>query len=244
MSAKGGHSGGSWKVAYADFVTAMMALFLVLWLTSQDQKIRDAVERAFNHPYTVLTDRGLGVMPGQNPENQKRPDSRRDATAKAELDLLRQINQDLLQSLSIENQDELRPTIRLELLPDGLRVSVFDRARRAIFQTETAELTHYGKWVLSTLAWTVSRYPSFKIEVEGHTEQKAPPTPAAVDRWQLTSDRANAARRMLVEQGVFNAQIRRVVGYADTIPLPDADPTDEANRRVTIMLKLDPTKYL
>lgn len=236
MSKKGGHHGGAWKVAYADFVTAMMALFLVLWLTSQDQKIRDAVERAFNHPFSSPTRMSTGIIPNEQVQAVQSKEGNFDSASKAELDMLRRLNDDMLQALQSNNDDQEK-TVALELSPDGLRVSVFDRARQAVFEKDTAVLTKYGTWVLTTLAWQISRYGNFLIEVEGHTE-KGRTVNEKLDDWELTSNRANVARRVLLQQGVGAGQIRRVVGYADTVPMANLDPGDEANRRVTVMLKV------
>ena len=236
MSKKGAHHGGAWKVAYADFVTAMMALFLVLWLTSQDQKIRDAVERAFNHPFSSPVKMSTGIIPNEQVQAVQSKHGNFDSASKAELDMLRRLNDDLVTALQT-NENDQNKTVALELTPDGLRVSVFDRARQAIFEKDTAALTNYGKWVLTTLAWQISRYANFLIEVEGHTE-KGRTVNENLDDWELTSNRANVARRVLLQQGVSTGQVRRVVGYADTVPMVNLDPGDEANRRVTIMLKV------
>jgi chemotaxis protein MotB len=230
-----GHHGGAWKVAYADFVTAMMALFLVLWLTSQDQKVRDAVQRAFTHPFTSVTESSPGVTggksPGDSPDDRTGPE--RSASA-MELEMLRKLNEDLMQAL--EQTSDNSKSIALEMTKEGLRISVFDRAKKPVFEADSVALTKYGRWILSTMAWNLSRYKSFKIEVEGHTEQSAIPR-ESLDLWELTSGRANTARRLLLQHGVESQQVRRVTGYADTMPMADVDPSDEANRRITIMLK-------
>lgn len=242
MAKRDGHHGGAWKVAYADFVTAMMALFLVLWLTSQDQKIRDAVERAFNHPFSSATKMSTGIIPNENMQALRSSQGNFDSASKVELDMLRRLNEDLAQSLQ-NNPDEYgRSTVALEMTPEGLRISVFDRAQKAIFEADTAALTKYGKWVLTTLAWPIARYSNFLIEVEGHTEKSRLPK-QDLDPWELTSTRANVARRVLLEQGVKPEQVRRVVGYSDTAPMPNTNPADEANRRVTIMLKASHSKF-
>ena len=99
----------------------------------------------------------------------------------------------------------------------------------------------YGDWVFSTLAWEISRYKTFKIELEGHTETGPGPDREAHTKWELSADRANAARRKLVQNGVSAAQVCKVSGYADTEPMPGLPPTAEINRRVTVLLKLKET---
>lgn len=232
-----GHHGGAWKVAYADFVTAMMALFLVLWLTSQDQHIRDAVERAFNHPFMSPTQMSTGIIPNDQVQAVKSKEGQNDSASKAELEILRRLNEDLVQSLEAGADENAKNAVSLEMSKEGLRISVFDRSRRAVFDPDSSNLTAYGKWVLTTLAWHISRYPSFKIDVEGHTEHGRS-APAGTDDWELTAKRANTARKALQDQGVVGSQIAKVAGFADTVPMANMDPTDEANRRVTVMLKV------
>lgn len=128
----------------------------------------------------------------------------------------------------------------LEMTPEGLRVNVFDRGRKPIFEQQSPDFTEYGKWVFSTLAWQVSRFPkNFLMELEGHTEAGHPPKSEVYGDWELTTDRANSARRLLLEHGVKSTQVRKVAGFADTKPIKGIDVTDPSNRRVTLLLRLD-----
>ncbi len=237
MAKKHGHHGGSWKVAYADFVTAMMALFMVLWLSSQDEKIKQAVARSFSNPFSTLTKQSTGVIPNKEMQAVKSSQGSFDSASAVELSMLRRLNEDLramLQKHPDLDQDE---TVKLELNSEGLRISIFDRNRKPVFEQDSARFTEYGRWVFSTLAWQVARYPSFRVELEGHTERGFKPVRNDYTAWELTSDRANTARRSLLEHGVKAPQIRKVSGFADTQPMPRFDPEDEINRRVTLMLK-------
>jgi chemotaxis protein MotB len=243
MSRKGKHHGGAWKVAYADFVTAMMALFLVLWLAAQDQKIKEAVERAFRNPFMSLTKESAGLLPTQHKDAGQSGGGRFDtgSSSPTEIALLRRLQQDLAASLSkppdLPEDDE--ETLRLNLTPEGLRITIFDRTRRPVFEPDSDRLTPYGEWILSTLAWEISRYPSFVLEIEGHTERATRPLNVRYSAWELSSDRANAGRRKLIEHGVAPTQIRKVAGSADTSPLPDRAPEDPTNRRLTILLRVN-----
>ena len=238
-----GSHGGAWKVAYADFVTAMMALFLVLWLASQDEKIKEAVQRSFTNPFSSLTKESVGIIPNKDTKARTQDKSGNfDSSAAVELAMLRHLNEDLLKALQTEEESEKEQTTKLELTPEGLRISIFDRSRRPIFKPQSAEFTPYGDWVMSTLAWQISRYASFAVELEGHTESGHPPVRADYGDWEISSDRASAARRKLLEHGVAAGQIRRVAGYGDTVPMPEAKPEDESNRRITVMLKLRSAK--
>ena len=107
-----------------------------------------------------------------------------------------------------------------------------------MFEPNFDVFTGYGSWVFSTLAWEISRYETFKIELEGHTEQTSQTGREVHSKWELSSERANAARRKLVQSGVTPTQIFKVSGFADTQPMPAQPLSDEGNRRVTVLLKL------
>ncbi|HXI50106.1 MAG TPA: flagellar motor protein MotB [Candidatus Saccharimonadales bacterium] len=240
MSKKhGAHHGGAWKVAYADFVTAMMALFLVLWLTSQDEKIKEAVQRSFTNPFASLTKESVGIIPNKDAKPIASSKSGNfDSSSAVELAMLRRLSEDLVKALQKDEDPPDQQTTKLELTPEGLKISVFDRSRRPIFKNQSSEFTPYGDWVMSTLAWQISLYASFSVELEGHTESgHAAPRPEYGD-WEISSDRAGAARRKLIEHGVAAGQIRKVAGYGDTVPMTQTSPDDEINRRITVMLKV------
>ncbi len=239
MAKKHGHHGGAWKVAYADFVTAMMALFLVLWLTSQDEKIKEAVERSFRNPFASVTKESTGVIPNKDSQSAVSSKGNFDSASAVELNMLRKISEDLLKAFQ-QNQETDDETIKMEMSPEGLRVNVFDRGNKPVFEKDSAEFTKYGRWLFSTLAWQVSRYPQhFQMELEGHTEAGHPARTESYTSWELSADRANSARRLLQDHGVKPAQVRKVAGFADTKPLGSMDVTDERNRRVTVMLRVN-----
>jgi chemotaxis protein MotB len=239
------HHGGAWKVAYADFVTAMMALFLVLWLTSQDQKIKQAVERAFRNPFASVTKESTGIIPSKDMQAVRSTSGNFDSASAVELNMLRRLADDLMKTLQSNPETPDENPLKLEMLPDGMRINIFDRNRRPIFEAGNAELTSYGSWVLSTLAWEVARFNNaFNVEIEGHTESGRQPKSPTYGDWELSADRANAARRQLEEHDVAPSQIRRVAGYAATLPIPDLDPKNESNRRVTVLLKIKPGSRL
>ena len=243
MSKKGGHHGGAWKVAYADFVTAMMALFMVLWLAAQDQKIKEAVERAFRNPFMSLTKESSGLIPSKVKDAGRSSGGKGESTSAStfEVAMLRRLQTDLAKALSKPEaqQQEEEESVKFNLSPEGLRITIFDRVRKPVFETDSSELTSYGTWVLTTLAWEISRFKTFNIEIEGHTEKGRKALNANYGSWELSADRANAGRRMLLEHGVGLTQVRKVAGFADTIPVPDAEPEDPVNRRLTLMLRVN-----
>ena len=230
-------------MAYADFVTAMMALFLVLWLTSQDTKIKEAVERSFKNPFSSVNKESTGIIPNKDVQAVKSSQGNFDSASAVELSFLRKISQDIIQSLQPQTDNEEDETLKMEVTSEGLRISIFDRAKRPIFGADSAQFTTYGGWVFSTLAWQVAYYTNvFSVELEGHTQQGYVLKNDEYSAWELSVDRANAARRKLVEHGLSVDQIRKVSGFADTMPLHDCLPTDERNRRVTLLFKLNSKK--
>ncbi len=212
----------------------MMALFLVLWLTSQDTKIKEAVERSFRHPWQSLKPGGMGLI-SQSELSAGKPSPAPKGNA-LEYEWLRRLNQDL--SKALQPDDSENKSVELELLNDQLSISIFDRSGKPIFERESTKFTEYGNWVFSTLAWQIRRYKSFSIELEGHTERGHVAPRPDYGKWELSADRANAARRKLIFNDVREEQIRKVSGYADTMPLKNHAPEEEINRRVTVMLRL------
>lgn len=247
MAKKGhGHHGGAWKVAYADFVTAMMALFLVLWLVSQDQKIKEAVERSFRNPFASVTKESTGIIPAPKETMTVLARSGNfDSASAVELNMLRKLAQDLTAMLQTNPEAAEEKTMDLEMTPDGMRISVFDRNNKPIFEPNSAQFTPYGTWVFTTLAWQISRFTNnFNVELEGHTLRGAVFPDPAYGPWELSAARANAARRKLLEHDVQPSQIVKVAGFADTQPLPNLDVTSESNRRVGVLLKLKSGNHL
>ena len=236
---KHAHHGGAWKVAYADFITAMMALFMVLWLTAQDTKIKEAIERAFRNPFSAVTKESVGIIPNKEVTASQKAEGKFQSVSAVEMETMRRISEDLAKML--QQQDESEKSVQLDLTSDGLRINVFDRSHKPIFETDSDVFTSYGSWVFSTLAWEISRYTSFKIELQGHTESRVEGTTEAHNKWDLSTERANSARRKLVQNGVAAAQLCKVSGYADTEPMPELPPTSEVNRRVTVLLRLKET---
>lgn len=229
-------SGGAWKVAYADFVTAMMALFLVLWLVAQDTSIREAVERAFRSQF-VTTGTGTSSLltdtnspPIDSVGESKNSDSPFEAALMARV-------LDQLQSLNLPTEGENQP-VQLNITPEGIEINIFDRARRPLFVDDTEKLTMYGRWVFSTLAWPIAENRETRIEIAGHTPAGHVSGRPNYTAWELSADRAKAARRVLERYGVHDAQFARVTGFGDTQPLPDRLPTSEENRRVAVFLRL------
>ena len=237
MAKKGhGHHGGSWKVAYADFVTAMMALFLCLWLTSQDQKIKDAVERAFKNPFSSVTKESTGIIPNKDASSTFKQQGKFTSISAVEIEAMHHLSEDLAKLF--KDTDSPQSAVKIDLTSDGLAINIFDRSKKPIFSTDTDAFTEYGGWVFDTLAWEIARYASFRIELEGHTEKRADPAREDTHKWELSTERSNAVRRRILKGGVGATQVCKVSGFADTRPMELTEATDECNRRVTVLIKI------
>jgi chemotaxis protein MotB len=232
---KGGHHGGGWKVAYADFVTSMMALFLVLWLVGSDTETKLAVQRYFRGEITQQGKNGTQQYAKPEPfqteiHDKASKDLVEQQTMKRELEKLReQLNN------SSQTGDDL---IRYEFIADGVRITVIDSSSKPFFDPGTAHLTFYGEWVLKTTAWYLDRFP-FMVEVEGHTQKGAELGAVKGEHdWDLSTNRAVAARDVLQDAGLNPDRFWRVIGYSDRIPLEGVKPEAEQNRRITIVARL------
>ncbi len=232
----GGHHGGAWKVAYADFVTSMMALFLVLWLVGSDQEIKLAVQRYFRGEVNQQGKSGAHENSKLEPFQTRIRDKVSRNLVEQE-DMKRELEK-LRQQLNNSSQagDDL---IRYEFIADGVRITVIDSSSRPFFDPGTSHLTAYGEWVLKTTAWFLDRFP-FQLEVEGHTQKGAEAAPDSGGGWDLSTTRAVAARDLLQSSGLEEERFWRVVGYADRIPLDGVTPEAEENRRITIVAHLKP----
>ena len=232
------HSGGSWKVAYADFITAMMALFLCLWLTSQDQKIKDAVERAFRNPFSSITKESTGIIPNKDASSTYKQQGRFTSISAIEIEAMHRLSEDLAK---LFHDQDGQGNVKIDVNSEGMSINVFDRSQKPIFVQGTAQFTEYGGWVFNTLAWEIARYTHFRIQLEGHTETETGDATEELRKWDLSTERANAARRKISEGGVTDAQICKVSGFADTVPMPETEATNEVNRRVTVQIKIKDT---
>ena len=153
--------------------------------------------------------------------------------------MLRKIAQDLVNSLQGSEQNPQDEPVKVEPIPEGVMISIFDKSQRPVFETDSAQFTEFGQWVVSTLAWQVSRYTnSFRVELEGHTEKNNVPKSPGHGVWEITTERATATLGKMLEHGVGPTQIRKVAGFADTIPLKGLEASDPLNRRVAVLLKI------
>ncbi|HYD83456.1 MAG TPA: flagellar motor protein MotB [Opitutus sp.] len=236
------HHGGAWKVAYADFVTAMMALFMVLWISAQDQKILIATSQYFQNPFRSPMDATSGVLPfntekktqsqGENEGSEKQDTKKK----QIEMTFLNTVAADFYRLLHIDQQLTQKP-IDIQVTSDGLRITLFDRATKPLFVGNTAEFSEWGTFVMQNLSWSIERH-GFRVTIDGHTKARLDLGRDDYSSWELSADRANAARRSLVRYAVDPSMIERITGYADTRPLPNEDTQSESNQRITLSLAM------
>lgn len=229
------HHGGAWKVAYADFVTAMMALFMVLWITSQDREVLMATSMYFRQPFTPLNDDSNGVMRGAANENL-RQDQNRQTSSPANLAFLNALAKELnrLLNLSDEINDKV---IDIAVTSDGLKITLFDGSRKPLFNKNSAALTEWGLFAMQTLAWIVERN-GMHVAIDGHMASGTQMPTEEYSMWELTADRANAARKSLESYAVSREKIDRITGFGDTRPLDGTPSNAEINQRLTISLTI------
>lgn len=226
----GGHHGGAWKVAYADFVTAMMALFLVLWLVSQaDIKLKQSIAAYFRSPGVFDTMQG-GIL-SQAKKVSKEPEA---LTSKDDEQALFSVAESLKKKFETRPEfSRFKDQVQINVTEEGLKIEIIDKAERVSFPSGSAKLTPEAELVLKEIALGLCGLPN-KINIGGHTDSRVFPTDNGYTNWELSADRANAARRVLETQCVKPSQIRRIVGFADTEPMVPDDPFSPANRRISI----------
>ncbi|HEY0967439.1 MAG TPA: flagellar motor protein MotB [Opitutaceae bacterium] len=239
-------SGGAWKVAYADFVTAMMALFMVLWISAQDEKILIATSQYFQNPFNSPMNNHSGVLPFNSEKTKQSSgddagtESESAKTSAVSMTFLNSVAADFYRLLNLD-QDLADAPIDIQVTSDGMRITLFDRPDRPLFQPDKTDFTPWGEFAMQNLAWMIDRH-RFRVTVDGHTHQKANPDPnnplADDEAWELSANRANASRRKLVFFAVDAGLIERVTGYADTKPLEGKPRDDPANDRITLSLTL------
>jgi chemotaxis protein MotB len=233
-----GHHGGAWKVAYADFVTAMMAFFLVMWIMAQSKEVKVAVAGYFRDPGAFETVRGDGVLDGgKSPEAGGLVAADTGLSLAAEQQVLaaaaERIRQDLLRA---QNLAELRDQIEFKLTTEGLRIDLVDRTGSSFFDTGRSVLRGEAAVILEVIAREIGRLQN-DVVVEGHTDSAPYGSGAKYGNWELSADRANAARRQMEEAGMSRGQVQAVRGFADTqLHVADA-PLDPRNRRVSIVVR-------
>lgn len=226
----GGHHGGAWKVAYADFVTAMMALFIVLWLMSQSEQVKKAVAGYFNDPKGTATLMGTTMSATGNLEVPDDPNRQ----------LLEQLKEKLEKEIQAKKElEKLIKQIEITITSEGLRIELLEDKNGTFYETGSAHLSTSGQELLALLASELKTLPN-QLLIEGHTDANPYTSDANYSNWELSADRANSARRLLQQSGVRSDQVTQVRGYADQFLRVKNDPYDSSNRRISILVKNTP----
>ncbi|HEV2214972.1 MAG TPA: flagellar motor protein MotB [Terracidiphilus sp.] len=223
----GGHHGGAWKVAYADFVTAMMSLFIVLWLMNTSEPIRKAVAGYFNDP------RGIAKLEGTTLTGTGETVTRADPNAAALQRLKAKLEKEIAARKDLE---KLKKQIQITITSEGLRIEMLEGKDGTFYENGSAQLSANGQELLVLLASELSKLPN-KLQIEGHTDARQYAHGANYTNWELSADRANAARRLMQQHGVAADQVTQVRAYADQMLRDRNDPLDPSNRRITILVK-------
>ncbi|WP_288468972.1 flagellar motor protein MotB [uncultured Stenotrophomonas sp.] len=256
------HHGGSWKVAYADFVTAMMAFFLVLWLMATTNKNdRAAISEYFRNPSPLsgqnatpapgmagpggastsmiklggATDisRGNSNDPFQNQKEAVQQPVDQQQRDKQQLEaLMKELQEAISRSQALE---PFKDQLLLDLTPEGLRIQIVDKQNRPMFDLGSATLKPYTQQILHELAEYLNHVPN-RISLTGHTDITAYSAARGYGNWELSADRANAARRALVDGGLEDSKITRVVGLSSSVLFDKTDPQNPINRRISIVV--------
>jgi chemotaxis protein MotB len=223
----GGHHGGAWKVAYADFVTAMMSLFIVLWLMGSDSKVKEAVAGYFNDP------KGSGKLLGTMMSGKG------EAAPQVSTDALEKLKEKIEAEIKARKDlEKLSKQVEITITPEGLRIELIEDKKGTFYQLGSPKLSDSGQELLALLASELKTMPN-SLLIEGHTDATPYSSDNAYSNWDLSADRANSARRLMQQSGVRGNQVTQVRGYADQMLRVKNNPTDPSNRRISILVKND-----
>lgn len=242
-----GHHGGAWKIAYADFVTAMMAFFLLLWLLSLLNKYQlEGIAKYFQKPIKQVFVGNQKVRPnGASPQNMGSakdqnqggiPPFEKGANKQELLKLKNQMEKDLANDPVLS---QYKNALNFVITANGLKIELHDLDNKPMFSSGRTDFEYYAESILSWLTKEINKYPN-RVVVIGHTDS-VPYQNGSTEytNWELSADRANATRRSLINHGMQDQRIIRVIGTADSVPLNRTNPEDPANRRIEIIVLTD-----
>lgn len=219
----GGHHGGAWKVAYADFVTAMMALFIVLWLLNSSKQVQEAVGGYFKDP------NGSSKLVGTNLKGSG-------DNISLTKENMAQLKEELQKAIhKVTNFDKLSKQIEMTVTAEGLRIELLETANGTFFDLGAPNPNQSGKELLAALADEIGKVPN-DVSIEGHTDSR-PYDGTGYSNWELSVDRSNAARKIMSEHGLHSNQVAQVRGYADRRLRFKDDPENPGNRRISVIVQ-------
>jgi chemotaxis protein MotB len=223
----GGHHGGAWKVAYADFVTAMMALFIVLWLLNTSKPVRESIAGYFRDPSGTAGKLGTS---SEGPGEKFVPSPLPTEDMGKLIDDIEKAMRRLPNFEKLKNQNEIKVT------PEGLRIELLESATGTFFDLGNRNPNSNGSELLDLLAGELGKLPN-KVSIEGHTDSKPFSGKKGYGNWELSTDRANSARRLMQEQGLGGQQVAQVRGFADQLLRTPKNPNDPSNRRISLIVQ-------
>ena len=234
--------GGAWKVAYADFVTAMMALFLVLWILSQDEKIKGDVQQYFRTRYKSVTKQSVGIIPIENADMIRAKRAHFDNASAIPLEHVRRLNDDLVRAFVANPNYIDMKTMSVQMTDEGLLIEFFNDPSRRLFQEGESKMTEYGKVLFQIVSWTLAKHDSRKstlIEIEGHTNKAFKGRREDEDEWTVSTARALAVRKLMSKEGVKPQQFHKVTGHGHKRPLKNQlnNLDHPYHNRVSIMVR-------
>jgi chemotaxis protein MotB len=234
---KHAHHGGAWKVAYADFVTAMMAFFLVMWIVGQSEEVKAGVAGYFRDPKAYM-EGGRGVLPGAENGTTGGGQPMGMTDLEAVKSALEQAAEEIRQALeALPEFKDLRDQVEITLTDEGLRIELREAPDDGFFDSGSAHVKAPTVAMLEVIAKQLGALPN-EVAVEGHTDSRPYSTESGpYTNWELSTDRANAARRILETSGLHPRQIEAVRGFADTRLRKPDDPLDAGNRRISIIVR-------
>lgn len=265
-----GHHGGAWKVAYADFVTAMMAFFIVMWILASSEEVKQQVSDYFNNPmeYSIFTgERKTGSVPVElefaDPNTGRKSDAKSDNIMKFDKEMTDTLINRLMEKAAMDSmsaaqrvsqvggemvemmkrlkqeQPDLQTVlenIKIEMTKEGLRIELLESSENCFFEVGSARLSKQAEDILKILASEIGKLPNY-VELEGHTDSRGYKSNTGYTNWDLSTDRANSARKVLQNYGFWEGQLTKVTGFADQRLRNPDNPFDMTNRRVSILVK-------
>jgi chemotaxis protein MotB len=235
------HHGGAWKVAYADFVTAMMALFMVLWISAQDQEILIATSRYFQNPFNSPMDKTNGVMSGDTSSGGGVSRGDTPPTTVVDMAFLHQLANDLYRLLDVQSAEKDEKPIDISVANDGLRITLFNRKNQPFFKPYTADFTQWGDLVVQNLAWLMDRY-NMAVCIDSYTGDEFRSAKPNYGPWELSSDRANGMRRSLVHFALDPEKIDKVTAHVTSTPMGTNMKDDDTSQRIEVSLTMKDVK--
>lgn len=248
----GGHHGGAWKVAYADFVTAMMALFIVLWIVGQNNAVKQAISAYFKDPTVFTGGSGIHAALSSSPpapvlfpkQEEKQPLSKALQTLQTQTDLTnREMEKLKIEGAKIEKAissitsfEKFKDKIKISVTEEGMKIELIENKEGLFFDVGSAKVKPETVKLLKIIGGEIGKL-SNKVIIEGHTDAMPYVTPG-YSNWELSADRANSARILLIENGLKRDQVREIRGYADMFLKHPDKPNDFSNRRVNIIVAI------